>query len=78
MWHYRSCKRKDSTGKIYYCVVEFYKNVPTGKGNKRKSLWSQEPETPIGETKKELIECLKMMIKDCEYYPTLNDTKKRV
>jgi len=77
MWHYRICKRKDKQGNIYFNVVEFYKNVPTGKGNKKTNLWSQEPEAPFGETKKELIECLKMMLKDCEHYSVLDETKQR-
>jgi len=73
MWYYRICKRHRmvlGTKQFYYCIVEYYPKVER-KDGRMASLWSDEPEWPVGDTKEELIECLKMMLKDAQRYPVL-------
>lgn len=89
MWYYRACRKftKDKAGKKYpfYCVVEYLPKIPNYGYNKKtkeltkrkghKNLWSIQPEWPSGNSKKELIECLEMMIVDVKRYRPL--TEKR-
>ena len=74
MWHYRIFKViNKKTKKHFYCIKEFFK-VPVGKyiGKKEKliSLWTKNSIEPFAETKKELIQCLKWMLKDALHYKT--------
>jgi len=64
-WHYRAFKvmSKDKKKMPYYCVKEYFN---TG----RNTFWIEEAITPIGDTKKELIEILEMMLKDIKHYKT--------
>ncbi len=73
-WYYRVCKKyqqfRGSTVP-FYCIVEYY---PKG-GNIRTPLWSSKPETPISDSKKELIKMLELMLKDAKKYKTLVDMR---
>ncbi len=76
-WHYKPFKviTKHCT---YYCVKEYY--IGCGDDGKEK-LWTQDPIAPMGDTKKELIECLELMLKDIKHYRTkveyIKEDKKR-
>mgnify|MGYP001608696430 CR=1 FL=1 len=54
----------------FYCIVEFF---PAVRNNKylRKPLWSLHPQWPSGETPAEVVEELKMMLKDVQHYKPL-------
>lgn len=72
MWYYRVCRKYTKIGVPYWCIVEFYPRVPEyGK------LWSEEPEAPIGENKKDVIECLEMMLQDAKKHPVLYDNQNK-
>lgn len=70
MWHYRPCRRKDLDGSYYYVVVEYYK---VGRGTK--PMWTELGCSPMGNSRKELIRDLEMMLADCKKRRTLDDTK---
>lgn len=69
MWHYRPCKKIDKFGRPYYVVVEVYKNI-CGK-----RLWTEGACSPFGNSRKELIRDLEMMLEDCKRRRTMDDTK---
>lgn len=60
-WYYRARKRIID-GAEYWDVVEYYPDVDS---------WSNESEEPFGETKEELIQNLKDMIRDVQNYEVL-------
>lgn len=67
-WHYRIFKcipKKIKGAKVqpepYYCIKEYYR-TPFGTG------WSKNPDYPQGETKKDLLEDLAMMLVDAKKY----------
>lgn len=67
-WHYAMCKKYTvHKGKKYpfWCVVEYFPDVDG------RDCWSNDPESPNAESKKELIEMLKMMLEDIQHYPAI-------
>ena len=68
-WYYRPCKRKYKDGTAYYVVVEFFPNV------QGKPAWTKDAMSPYGESRKELIRDLEMMLEDCKRRRALDDTK---
>jgi len=67
-WHYRIRRREAPDKKEYiYDIVEYYKN-PKG--------WTKDGMAPYGESKKELIHVLEMMLADAKKYPVLYDKEK--
>ena len=62
MWHYIPVRYKEKDGTWIYTVQESYKKY----GN----TLEKEGMCPIGESKKELIQCLELMLKDMKKYPT--------
>lgn len=56
----------------FYAIVEFYPNV----AKRGKHGWTLDNIAPMGDTKKDLIGTLTMMLKDAKRYKVLNDTKK--
>jgi len=74
-WYYRACKKFTKVGKKkhwFYCIVEYFPKVPLSRiGKKDRSAWSYHPEWPSGDSKKELIQCLEMMLTDLKYHRTL-------
>lgn len=65
-WHYQIFKCIPKEGVPYYCIKEIYKNLE-GRG---KHGWSAGPQTPIGESKDELITILEMMLHDAKKHRT--------
>ena len=71
MWYYRPfkiiSKYKDSKGKVktsvHWEIREFI-----NCGRKLGKMWTAEAIAPIGDTKKELVKVLRMMIKDINHY----------
>lgn len=60
-WHYRIRKRTDK-GQDWYDIVEYYS---------RPAEWTKDGVSPGGETRKEVIRCLEMMLADAKRYKTL-------
>lgn len=69
-----TCYRR--TGRMkrnyFYCIVEFFPSGGAIKGN----LWTSDNMAPMGDTKEDLIESLKLMLKDAKKYGVLHDTKE--
>ena len=57
-WCYKPCKNITSKGDIYWTVREYY-YAPL-------KCWTDEDIAPSGDTRKELIQCLENMLKDCK------------
>jgi len=73
MWHYSICKKYTIVAgekSVFYCIVEYYPNVPGAFGE---TLWSKTPEWPCGESRKEVITCLENMLEDAKRYKTVID-----
>ena len=62
-WHYRIRKRKIQ-GEWVFDIVEMYEK-PKG--------WTKDGMRPVGESKKEIIHVLEMMLADAKKYPVLYD-----
>lgn len=62
LWCYRPVKviTKHET---YWCIKEFYYDIEFKKG-KKEECWAKNPIIPMGETKRELIKTLEMMLND--------------
>jgi hypothetical protein len=82
MWYYRVCKKyRLVKGKKFpfYCIVEYFPRVPKYRGfHKIKgtvALWSDDPQWPFGSSRKDVILCLEMMLKDAKRYKTLVEKK---
>lgn len=67
-WHYRVRKRI-LNGEPWYDIVEY---IIHGKSRG----WTQNGMTPGGESRKIVIKCLEMMLKDAKKYKTLVDKEK--
>ena len=67
-WHYQATKETIHDEDIY-TVREVYEDKFHGKG------WTVNPVYAQGETKEELIRCLKNMISDAEEFPVLDVTE---
>lgn len=65
--HHKCYKDGKLKRNYFYCIVEFY---PAREGVK-KNCWSMNPYYPSGDTKEEVIESIKMMLKDAKRYPIL-------
>ena len=71
MWYYRPfkiiTKYRDNKGKIkksiHWEVREFF-----NCGRKLGKMWEENASAPIGDTKKELVKILRMMIRDIQHY----------
>tara|TARA_Y100000310_G_scaffold155934_1_gene155378 strand:+ start:2364 stop:2576 length:213 start_codon:yes stop_codon:yes gene_type:complete len=68
-WNYRIRKRIIK-GKSWYDIVEFYNH-----GTKRS--WTESGMKPEGETKKDVIWCLVMMLKDAKKYNAFTDKEEK-
>lgn len=82
MWYYRVCKKFNLVrGKKFpfYCIVEYFPRIPKHSFYKRVKgtvpMWSDQPEWANGYSRKELIECLELMLKDAKHYKTLVEKK---
>ena len=64
-WYYRTRRRK-LNGKWFYDVVEYFKP----------KSWTKDSIAPCGDTKKELIKCLEMMLDDVKKIRTLTDKEE--
>ncbi len=62
-WQYQATHRTDH-GEDVYEVREIFPEW----GERGETLWTQDAMAPYGETKTELIECLRMMIADVEHF----------
>ena len=67
-WHYQATK-ETIHGEDIYTIREVYKSEEFGLG------WTASPIHPTGETKEELIQCLKNMLRDAEEFPVLDVTE---
>ena len=67
-WHYQATKETFGEEDVY-TIREVYEDDFHGKG------WTVKPVHARGETKEELIECLKNMLSDAEEFPVLDVTK---
>ena len=61
-WNYRIIKHQHKNPKdgYWYAVHEVYYDMP----EKNSHSWTEEPIDIVGDTKKEVIEILEMMLKD--------------
>lgn len=66
-WHYQATKVTEY-GEDLYTVREVYE----------KYGWTIDPVYAIGNTKEELIQCLKDMLRDVEEFPVLDIEKEDV
>lgn len=74
-WHYRIQKKWTVYKKKkypFYCIVEYYR--PKKKG--QKGGWTRDPIDPMGDSPKELIKVLEMMLHDAKKYRPFSDTSK--
>ena len=62
MWHYIPVRYKTKEGTWIYTVQEYFR--------KHGHTAAKEGIAPLGESKKELVDCLKLMLNDLEKYPT--------
>jgi len=63
-WHYQAFKCIPKKGNPYFCVKEVYPDV------EGETLWTAHPIEPISEESHEdLMDTLKMMLKDVAEYP---------
>lgn len=62
-WHYQ-VRKKVIEDETVFDLVEVYKNP---------RVWTEKGMKPIGNTKKEVIQILEMMLDDAKKYPVLHD-----
>jgi hypothetical protein len=77
VWNYRILKRLNKRDKKpYYAMHEVYytKDVKTGKVIA--NGWTQDPVSAYGDTPKEVVEALTMMLKDAVKAPVFDEAKQ--